>query len=559
MAQSDNLLFMQNPELATALRKRRMGEALMQQGMDASPVQHWAQGAARLAQALLGGYQARDADNEIKAAGEKRQALLAKLLSDDGMPAMGGQPAAAPPQMPMTAPPPGPVSRMPLAPPDLAPFIEEQARARGIPPALATSLFATESNFNPTARNARTGAFGIGQVLASTAAQPGFGMQPISEADLADPRKAIPWSLDYLKARGGALGVQDFNDPQQAARALRAYGENTDEYERKVLNGAGMLPQPGMQMAAAAAPASDATNVQAPQMGGASGMPSPQELIAKAERATRRAQVAALANEAPLAQQLHNEAAMYRQLALQRQPQPTEEERIALAAGLRPGTPEYQSAMQAILARRGMPPQTTVNNMPENYATKKAIDDWQDAKKTVAGAARRSTLFDTAINVLDNDAFSPGATAELRLAGARFLQDLGLPTNAPAGEVLKAVQRQLELANTPQGQGQITENERVLIRELLPVLSSTKEGLRMMIDATRLLDARDREVFNIYNESARANGGVPSLLDINEKIAALPPALPPEMTARLNQWRAGEPSTNINGPGSRPPLDSFRR
>ena len=247
MSQSLTALYLQNPELANALRKREAGQALMQQGMDSSPIQHWSQGAARLAAALIGGYESNRGDKEIKEFGDRSKAemadftgLLSKALTGGGgaAPASGAQPMAPP----MTAPPPGPVAQAPMAPPDLAPFIEEQARARGIPPSLATSLFGTESNFNPQARNPRSGAFGIGQVLASTAANPGYGMQPISAADLGDARKAIPWSLDYLKARGGALGVSDFNDPQQAARALRAYGENTDEYERKVLGGAGMMP-----------------------------------------------------------------------------------------------------------------------------------------------------------------------------------------------------------------------------------------------------------------------------------------------------------------------------
>ena len=37
--------------------RRKMAYALMMQGMSAEPVQHWTQGAARLAQALFGGYQ----------------------------------------------------------------------------------------------------------------------------------------------------------------------------------------------------------------------------------------------------------------------------------------------------------------------------------------------------------------------------------------------------------------------------------------------------------------------------------------------------------------------
>ncbi|MBY3595910.1 hypothetical protein J2J97_05520 [Rhizobium bangladeshense] len=49
-------------------QRRRLAYAMLQQGMDASPVQSPWQGAARLAQALMGGLAIRQADHEQKAA-----------------------------------------------------------------------------------------------------------------------------------------------------------------------------------------------------------------------------------------------------------------------------------------------------------------------------------------------------------------------------------------------------------------------------------------------------------------------------------------------------------
>jgi hypothetical protein len=262
----------------------------------------------------------------------------------------------------------------------------------------------------------------------------------------------------------------------------------------------------------------------------------------QAQEAERRAMLAAQAGEQGMATIYTQMAAGARQMALARAPQPDEMTRLLASAGIEPSSPEGQRLIRQRLERMGAPPTTTVNNNPENYAAKKAIDDWGTAKTVAGDTARRTTLFDTAINVLDSKAFAPGATAEMRLQVARLGEALGLETNAPAGEVLKAVQRQLELANTPKGQGQITENERVLIREMLPVLSATEEGLRMLIEATKLLDQRDQQVFRIYNESARKNGGVPSLVDVNEQIADLPPALPPQMTQRFSAWKEAPPS-----------------
>lgn len=331
MAGEISAIYLQNPELANALRRQQFGASLMQQGMDGAPVNHWAQGLSRLAQALVGGYEQGQADKDIKAAGEKRSKLAEALFAPYG----GGMPA-----------------------PDMATLIQSEAEKRGLPPSLATALYATESNFNPTARNPKSGAFGIGQVLPSTAANPGYGLQPITETDLADPRKAIPWTLDYFKARGGALGVTDWNDPQQVARALRAYGENTDEYVNKVQSRMG-----GAQVVGPGAPTGQ------PQR-----TPGTQDLgeAQYYEQQAMRAQAAGMHQEA---QMLMMRAQRAQQAALARQPQPTEIERVAIAAGYPPGSPEYQKLMRDYAAKKGAGVNVTVN--PNPPADHRAVYDDQ--------------------------------------------------------------------------------------------------------------------------------------------------------------------------------------
>ena len=59
----------EGPDSYDALqRKRRLAEALMMQGADYSPVKSWTQGAARLAQGLIGGYEANKYDKQDKEA-----------------------------------------------------------------------------------------------------------------------------------------------------------------------------------------------------------------------------------------------------------------------------------------------------------------------------------------------------------------------------------------------------------------------------------------------------------------------------------------------------------
>lgn len=78
--------------------KRKLANALLLRGMDTSPVQAWTQGAARIANALVGGMMQSDLDNEEKAS-------LAQLQN---LPGLGGpQPApspVAPPSVEMVKP-----------------------------------------------------------------------------------------------------------------------------------------------------------------------------------------------------------------------------------------------------------------------------------------------------------------------------------------------------------------------------------------------------------------------------------------------------------------------
>ena len=169
---------------------------------------------------------------------------------------------------------------------------------------------------------------------------------------------------------------------------------------------------------------------------------------------------------------------------------------------------------------------------------------WQTGLQAAQDANKRATLFNTAEAAMEG--FTPGIAANLRLKGQQAMAELGLPNNAAPGELLLSVQRQIELANTPRGQGQITENERVLIREMNNIFGATPEGAKTMIAATRELDRREMEIARIYQESARKNGGAPNPVEVSEAILALPPALSPATMAQIRKLEA-------QGRGPQPP------
>lgn len=135
-------------------RQRAVAAAMLKNGMDYSPVQHWTQGLARVAQALVGGYEEGKLDKaeRANAAADSAtsQALVAQLLG--GASAPSASPAQAPTAPTMAG---GDGARsmsMPGVTPDMKTGIADAAKALGISPVdLATTIsYETGGTFNPT-------------------------------------------------------------------------------------------------------------------------------------------------------------------------------------------------------------------------------------------------------------------------------------------------------------------------------------------------------------------------------------------------------------------------
>lgn len=133
-------------------RKRKVAELLARQGGDYSPVQHWTQGAARVAQALVGGWEDRKASEAEKANEAESASLLAGLLSGANKPAVQ-MPAATP-----TGTPDASAVSTPTVAPEMKEGIVKTANALGISPVdLATTIsYETGGTFDPTKAGPRT-------------------------------------------------------------------------------------------------------------------------------------------------------------------------------------------------------------------------------------------------------------------------------------------------------------------------------------------------------------------------------------------------------------------
>ena len=81
---------------------------------------------------------------------------------------------------------------------DLQALAAQMANRYGLDPEIFVRQIAAESSFNPRARNERTGATGLGQVMAETAQDPGYGVTPLR--DRLDPVENLRFSAEYMRA-----------------------------------------------------------------------------------------------------------------------------------------------------------------------------------------------------------------------------------------------------------------------------------------------------------------------------------------------------------------------
>lgn len=206
--------------------QRKVAQAMMERGSDYSPVQSWSQGAARVAQALIGGLESRQADQASKANAASDAELLQGLIS-------GGvqAPTAAPVASPAAAPSP---TGQPA--PGLSDAIIKVAAARGVDPQYMTRLAMVESGGDPNAANSTSSAKGPFQFINSTAQQYGLTnpTDPAASADAAarltlDNKAALTQTLGreptpgelYLAHQQGAGGAAKLlANPDQPVEAV---------------------------------------------------------------------------------------------------------------------------------------------------------------------------------------------------------------------------------------------------------------------------------------------------------------------------------------------------
>ncbi|MFM0224920.1 lytic transglycosylase domain-containing protein [Paraburkholderia dipogonis] len=122
----------------------------------------------------------------------------------------------------------------------------------GLPPGTMYGVFKTESGFNPGAVNPKSGAVGIGQVLPSTAARPGYGLR--NNLDPRDPATAAQYMGALYKKFGGNLPMAvaaydagaggDFTNPETRAYVPKVMAGAQEYNAARGLKNAEQAPTP---------------------------------------------------------------------------------------------------------------------------------------------------------------------------------------------------------------------------------------------------------------------------------------------------------------------------
>jgi len=111
-----------------------------------------------------------------------------------------------------------------VAPESLLPLYKQAEAATGVPAAVLMAQHRQESAFNPNATG-KAGEIGLGQILPSTARDPGYGLSPVDPEALRDPATNIMFSAKYLAARAKAAGQKDWSDPTKGLLAYNGGGD----------------------------------------------------------------------------------------------------------------------------------------------------------------------------------------------------------------------------------------------------------------------------------------------------------------------------------------------
>jgi hypothetical protein len=459
--------------------RRRLAEAMLDQGMQSGPVGHWSQGVNRMVQAMLGGYQMGELERKEKAQQSAgNEALLGLLGPIEAAPA----PSASP--MPSAAP--AAVSG------DMAPYANS----------IASIESAHEKNpytaLGPVVKSGDR-AYGKYQVMGQNVGpwtKEILGEQMTPEQFLANPdaqEKVFSGKFgQYLKQTGNpqdaaSMWFTGTTADKGADRQARnpdgsPLGIKGSEYVSKFTAGLGGAPAP------AAAPAAAGAGPAMPP--GVS--PQQRQLIGRL-----------LGNPSTRPMGM---AMIQKIITADVSPKLTDDQReyqMAKSQGYGGTFLDYQKEMKAA-GRTQVNVSTGSNKMQEHFAKR-----YDDLQKTGTSARDMMGLLDVAEQALGSGVrtgFAAEEEAQLRRLGVALGVDSPENLGKVAGaELLKSVQNRMALMmRNPEGgmgmPGAMSDADRVFLKESQPGIGTSPEGNRFMIEALRRMERRKAEISQLAND-----------------------------------------------------------
>jgi spore germination cell wall hydrolase CwlJ-like protein len=517
---SDNLLWMQAPELANARRRQQLGQQLMQAGGDSSPIQSPWQGVARLAQALIGGYERRKGDEAIteygaqrKAAGEELDAQAAVLqgrsIPRQETPGMGQMMPTAPGRQPMAT---GPAN------PDEDVLVRTTwGEGRGEPPVGQAAIAAVMRN------RARLS----GMSLADVAKQPGQ-FEPWGNPQTRAQMEALdPNGAEYQRILTNIRNNPD--DPTGGAThfysptAQAALGRQTPAWATGEGKDIGRHRFYALPFAGRAPGGADpnVTPVAGPGGGDGGAQPGPSVFMARANGYMDLADRAERLGDSGRANLYKQRAQMEMQLAMQRQPQPKNP--ILVGDPNDPNKSRYVLPEDAV-NQPGPPraPLVTVDQRGETkFEAERAatlagrVKEWEDASTKSTQTLQRLSQMERAL-----DQFNTGAGAGVAITAGQVaarlgipettLQALGIDAKAVAqGEGIRSLASQMLVGMIGSGgfpsQG-FSNADRDMLERALPGLANSPGGNKVIIQIMRAAAQRELEIGRAWRQHSRTNG-----------------------------------------------------
>ena len=178
-----------------------------------------------------------------------------------------------------------------------------------------------------------------------------------------------------------------------------------------------------------------------------------------------------------------------------------------IAAGLKPGTPEFEAEVLKSINK----PTTQVTIGGDKTFAKEVAKGHAKNLSKIREEADTAIDVNQSLDVLENIDVNTGALEPAKQAIASFGKAFGMDTsgiaNVAAGEGFNAEAKRLVLAVKASQKGPQTDKDEATIRSTVANLGNTKEGNQFIIDSARALNDRRIERKDFYDNFLEETGG----------------------------------------------------